>query len=71
MLLSATTALTIQTSLGFLLTMLPMQLLPQFARAVGWRWSFTVLAIGPLVGIVAISKLATLKHRQVAASTTS
>jgi MFS family permease len=60
------TALTMQTSLGFLLTMLPMQLLPQIARSVGWRWSFTVLAIGPLVGIAAIRRLAALRQHQVA-----
>ncbi len=65
------TALTMQTSLGFLLTMLPMQLLPHIARSVGWRWSFTVLAIGPLVGIAAIRRLAALRQRQVAAATTA
>ena len=65
------TALTMQTSLGFLLTMLPMQLLPHIARSVGWRWSFTVLAIGPLVGIAAIRRLAALRQRQVAAATKS
>ena len=65
------TALTMQTSLGFLLTMLPMQLLPHIARSVGWRWSFTVLAIGPLVGIAAIRRLAALRQRQVAAVTTA
>lgn len=65
------TALTMQTSLGFLLTMLPMQLLPHIARSVGWRWSFTVLAIGPLVGIAAIRRLAALRQRQFAAATKS
>jgi len=57
------TALTMQTSLGFLLTMLPMQLLPQIARSVGWRWSFIFLALGPAVAIAAIRRLATI-HRQ-------
>jgi len=55
------TALTIQTSLGFLLTMLPMQILPLIAGKVGWRWSFAVLALGPLVGIAAMRKLAALR----------
>lgn len=55
------TALTIQTSLGFLLTMLPMQILPLIAGRVGWRWSFAVLALGPLVGIAAMRKLAALR----------
>lgn len=59
------TALTMQTSLGFLLTMLPMQLLPHIARSVGWRWSFTVLALGPVVGVAAIRKLAAVRGNQV------
>jgi len=55
------TALTMQTSLGFLLTMLPMQLVPAFAEWVGWRWSLVFLALGPMAGIVAIRRLATEK----------
>lgn len=58
------TALTMQTSLGFLLTMLPMQLLPHIARSVGWRWSFTVLALGPVVGVAAIRKLAAVRRNR-------
>jgi MFS family permease len=50
------TALTIQTSLGFLLTMVPMQLVPIVAQHVGWRWAFAVLALGPAAGIAAIRK---------------
>ncbi|MBA3580070.1 MAG: MFS transporter [Gemmatimonadaceae bacterium] len=53
------TALTMQTSLGFLLTMLPMQLVPVFAEWVGWRWSLVFLALGPVAGIVAIRRLKT------------
>jgi MFS family permease len=51
------TALTVQTSLGFLLTMFPMQLVPALARASGWRWSFAVLSLGPAAGIWAIRRL--------------
>src|ERR1041384_2611426 len=32
------TALTLQTSLGFLLTMATIQLVPEIAEASGWRW---------------------------------
>ena len=56
------TALTVQTSLGFLLTMLPMQLVPVIAQHAGWRWGFAVLALGPLAGIAAIRKLASLRR---------
>ena len=55
------TALTIQTSLGFLLTMLPMQVVPLIAQQVGWRWGFTILALGPVAGIAAIRRLAALR----------
>jgi MFS family permease len=51
------TALTIQTSIGFLLTMLPMQLVPALARNMGWRWSFSILALGPAAGIWAVRRL--------------
>lgn len=51
------TALTLQTSLGFLLTMLPMQLVPKFAEAFGWRWAMVFLALGPIAGIAAITRL--------------
>jgi MFS family permease len=55
------TALTIQTSLGFLLTMLPMQILPLVAQRTGWRWAFAFLAIGPVAGIAAIRRLAAVR----------
>jgi len=51
------TALTIQTSLGFLLTMLTIQLVPALAQAGGWRWAFAVLTFGPAFGIWSIKKL--------------
>jgi MFS family permease len=51
------TALTLQTSLGFLLTALTIQLVPPIAHAVGWRWAFTGLALGPVLGIASIRRL--------------
>ena len=55
------TALTVQTSLGFLLTMLPMQIVPIVAQNAGWRWGFVILALGPIAGIAAIRRLAALR----------
>ena len=55
------TALTVQTSLGFLLTMLPMQVVPLIAQRAGWRWGFAILALGPLAGIAAIRRLAAIR----------
>ncbi len=53
------TALTLQTSLGFLLTMLTIQLVPAVAELIGWRWAFAVLALGPAFGIGTIRRLGT------------
>jgi MFS family permease len=51
------TALTLQTSLGFLLTMATIQAVPWIAGAAGWRWAFLVLGLGPVAGIAAIQRL--------------
>ena len=51
------TALTLQTSLGFLLTMVSIDLLPRVAHAVGWQWAAWLLALGPLAGLIAMSRL--------------
>ena len=51
------TALTLQTSLGFLLTMVTIQLVPVAVALVGWRWAFALLALGPAVGIAFIARL--------------
>ncbi|PYO93074.1 MAG: MFS transporter [Gemmatimonadetes bacterium] len=48
------TALTLQTSLGFLLTCATIYLLPKVAATIGWRWSMSVLAIGPALGVWAM-----------------
>lgn len=57
------TALTVQTSLGFLLTMLSIQLVPPVATTIGWRWAFVMLAVGPVFGIAAIRRLQLLNVR--------
>lgn len=51
------TALTIQTCLGFLLTMASIRLVPLFAHAVGWQWAFLLLVPGPLFGAIALATL--------------
>ncbi|HYN89879.1 MAG TPA: MFS transporter, partial [Ardenticatenaceae bacterium] len=51
------TALTLQTSLGFLLTLLTIRLIPALERRVGWEWAFAFLAIGPVAGIWAMARL--------------
>jgi sugar phosphate permease len=61
------TALTVQTSLGFLLTMVSIQLVPPLVTVVGWKWVFPVLAIGPALGIAAIRALLAFKRQAVPA----
>jgi MFS family permease len=51
------TALTLQTSLGFLLTLVTIRLIPTIEGYVGWNWAFAFLAIGPAVGIWAMVTL--------------
>ena len=51
------TALTIQTSLGFLLTTVSIQMVPPVVAVAGWRWAFPMLAIGPALGIASIRAL--------------
>ena len=51
------TALTIQTSLGCLLTVVSIWMIPQLVRLVGWQWSFAYLAAGPALGILAMRAL--------------
>ena len=52
------TALTLQICLGFLLTMISMRLLPIVASATGWQWAFLALVPGPVLGAVAMRRLA-------------
>jgi MFS family permease len=51
------TALTMQTSLGFLLTLITIRVIPALERWVGWKWTFAFLAIGPVVGVWAMYAL--------------
>jgi MFS family permease len=51
------TALTLQTSLGFLLTAVSIQLLPTIAAATGWRWAMVVLSLGPIGALGSIRGL--------------
>lgn len=47
----------LQTALGFALTILTVQLTPLIAAKTGWPFLFCLLAIGPLIGLLAMSGL--------------
>jgi MFS family permease len=58
---AAGTALTLQTSMGFLLTMVTIQAVPWIAESAGWGPAFALLAPGPVVGILAMLRLRRLR----------
>lgn len=51
------TVLTLQTSLGFLLTLVTIRLVPALERLASWKGAFAVLALGPAAGIWAMLRL--------------
>ena len=51
------TMVTVQTCVGFLLTMVSIHLVPPIHAAVGWHWTFLFLAIGPFLGAGAMLAL--------------
>jgi len=51
------TALTLQTSLGFLLSMVTIQGMPHVVALAGWPGAFPFLALGPAAGIASILRL--------------
>ncbi|KQU79279.1 MFS transporter [Mesorhizobium sp. Root102] len=51
------TALSLQLSVGIALTFVSIHLTSSVAEAFGWRWSFLILAPGPLLGVVAMVAL--------------
>jgi MFS family permease len=51
------TALTLQTALGFLLTAFVIRLMAAIANSFGWRVALVSMAVGPVLGIWAMSRL--------------
>ncbi len=56
----AGSVLALQLALGFLLTIVSIRLIPVITDVVGWRFALLALAIGPLLGTVAMLRLRTL-----------
>ena len=50
------TALTLQTAIGFLLTLVTIRGVPLLAEVWSWQWAFPILALGPLAGIEAMRR---------------
>jgi MFS family permease len=51
------TALTMQTCIGFLITTASIRLMPGIVDRITWRYAFSILAIGPILGIIAMMRL--------------
>jgi MFS family permease len=51
------TMLTLQTSIGFTLTLATIHLMPLWIDWLGWRYAFAPLAIGPFLGVLAMARL--------------
>jgi MFS family permease len=62
------TALTVQTSLGFLLTMVTIWMIPPLVETIGWEWAFATLVVGPVFGIVSMARLRGLPEAERMAS---
>jgi MFS family permease len=54
------TALTVQTCVGFLLTLATIRGIPPLVERFGWRWAFLALAPGPIFGIASMLRLRAL-----------
>jgi len=51
------TALQVQTSLGFLITLITLQLTPLLIETVGYKWVFLILVPGPIFGAISMLRL--------------
>jgi MFS family permease len=51
------TMLTMQTCIGFLLTLVAIHLMPPLVAALGWRYAFMPFAVGPAFGVWAMLRL--------------
>lgn len=52
------TALTLQTAIGFAVTLISIRLVGAIGNGPGWQWAFMVLAPGPVIGSWAMYRLA-------------
>ncbi|HKT08930.1 MAG TPA: MFS transporter [Gemmatimonadaceae bacterium] len=57
------TALTVQTCLGFLLTVASIRAVPVWVAQWGWGYAFAPLAVGPLFGTLAMFRLRAAQYR--------
>jgi len=56
------TMLTVQTCIGFLVTLVTIHVIPYAVGAFSWKYAFAVLAIGPFLGTIAMARLRSMKE---------
>jgi MFS family permease len=56
------TMLTIQTCIGFLLTLVTIHLIPHAVEMLSWKYAFALLGIGPFLGTIAMARLRSMKE---------
>lgn len=62
------TALTMQTSMGFLLTLFTIRMIPPLEQWLGWQYAFMILALGPMFGFLSMWRLRRLPEASKMAS---
>ncbi|MFT4417199.1 MFS transporter [Fredinandcohnia humi] len=55
------TALTLQMCIGFLISIISINLIPVVEKIIGWEWVFSILAIGPVLGVISMLRF---KHHE-------
>ena len=58
------TAVTIQLAIGFLISIISIKLIPLVVDLVSWRYAFSLLFLGPILGIISLSKFKFLKNNK-------
>ncbi|MDG5787178.1 MFS transporter [Evansella sp. AB-P1] len=51
------TALTFQMCVGFMITIISINIIPLLESVIGWQLVFSILSIGPILGIISMMKL--------------
>lgn len=51
------TALTFQMAVGYFLTIIAIYTIPLVVELISWKWAFSILAIGPFLGAIAMQRL--------------
>ncbi|MFD1708336.1 MFS transporter [Siminovitchia sediminis] len=65
------TALTFQMCIGFLFTIVSINIIPWLQTIIGWEWVFIVLSIGPVIGIFSMIKLRSYENAKLYLDQTS